>query len=146
MANKFVTVMEQIGKDCLKVLDEVIKYLPGAAALAAIIFPAQTAVISGVVNSVELIQNAVATIEAKYQAGGVTGNGPQKLADVLTMVGPTVTQLLTAEGLHVDTTTITNITNAVVAILKVQVTTNPAVPATPVAVAEPAAEAAVATS
>lgn len=124
MANKFITVMEAIGKDALKVLSEVEKYLPTASALASIIFPAQTAVISGVVNSVGLIQNAVVTVEQKMAAGGAsTGTGAQKLADVLAIVTPTVTQLLTAENINADQAEITNIVNAVVAILNVQTTT-----------------------
>ncbi len=116
--------MERIAIDALKGLEEVVKYLPSAAGLAALIFPAQTATIGGVVNSVELIQNAVVTVEQKMAAGGkLTGTGAQKASDVLTLVGPTVTQLLTAEGLHVDTHFLQNIVNAVVAILNVQETT-----------------------
>ena len=120
MTNKFVTIMEKIGADALKALSEVEKYLLPVASLAAIIFPAQTATITGVVNSVDLIQKAVATVEAKMAAGGAaTGSGPQKLGDVLSIVTPTVTQLLTAEGLSINTAQITNMVNAVVGILNV---------------------------
>ena len=121
MTNKFISIMEQIGKDALKALSEVVKYLPAAASLAAEIFPAQTAVISGVVNSVDLIQNAVVTVEQKMAAGGAaTGTGTQKAADVLTIVTPVVTQLLTAEGITVDSAYIQGLVNAVVAILNVR--------------------------
>ncbi len=121
MTNKFISVMEQIGKDALKALAEIVKYLPAAAGLAAEIFPAESAAIAGVVNSVDLIQNAVVTVEQKMAAGNVSkGTGTQKLADVLTIVTPTVTQLLTAEGIKADTAYIQNLVNAVVAILNVR--------------------------
>lgn len=121
MANEFVTIMERIGKDFKIGLAEVQKYLPAAAALASLIFPAQTATITGVVNATELIQNAVATVEQKMAAAGaVTGTGTQKAADVLTIVTPTVTQLLTEAGVKVNATYLQSIVNAVVAILNVQ--------------------------
>jgi hypothetical protein len=97
------------------------KYLPSAMTLAKLLFPAQSAVVAGVVNSVGLIQQAVALIEQKYAAlGTATGTGAQKLAEALSVVTPTVTQLLAAEGLPVNATYIQNIVNAVVAILNVQ--------------------------
>jgi hypothetical protein len=121
MTNKFVSIMEQIGKDALKALAEVVKYLPAAASLAAEIFPAESAAISGVVNSVDLIQNAVVTIEQKMAAAGASsGTGAQKAADVLTLVAPTVTQLLTAEGIKVDASYLQGLVDAVVAILNVR--------------------------
>lgn len=127
MTNKFVSIMEQIGLDALKGLEYVGKYLLPVASLASIIFPVQAATVTGVVNSVQLIQNAVATVEQKMAAGGVSANtGAQKLADVLTIVTPTVTQLLGAEGLPVNTDFLTNIVNAVVGILNVQATVTPA--------------------
>ena len=120
---KFLTVMEAIGKDGLLALTEIERFLPGAAALATLIFPADAAAIAGVVSSTDLIEKAVAAIEQKFAgAGAPTGTGAQKLADVLNLVTPTVTQLLTQEGLHVDTAYMTNIVNAVVAILNVQLT------------------------
>lgn len=127
MANKFISLMEAIGKDFLIALADVDKYLPEAAALTSLIFPSTAATAAGVVTSVDLIQKAVVTIEQKAAAAGAAnGTGAQKLADVLTLVTPTVTQLLTAEGLHVDTAYITNVVNAVVAILNVQLSSVPA--------------------
>lgn len=129
MTNKFVSIMEQIGKDALKALAEIEKYLPLAEDLAKEIFPAETAAISGIVNSVQLVQNAVVTVEQKMAAGGAaTGSGTQKLADVLTIVTPTVTQLLTAEGVKVDSTYLQNLVNTVVGILNLREAT-PAAPA-----------------
>lgn len=121
MSNKFVSVMEKIGQDLKLGFDYVVKYMPTAASLAALIFPAQAGAIAGTVNSVDLIQKAVATVEQKFVAmGAATGTGPQKLAQVISMVSPTVTQLLAAEGLNYNQAQVTNIVNAVVAILNVQ--------------------------
>ena len=124
MANKFLTVMQAIGKDAKIVLTEVEKYLPSAATLASLLFPAQKATVAGVVNSVGLIQQAVTLIEQKYAAmGSATGTGAQKLAEALSIVTPTVTQLLSAEGVPVNSEFIQKLTNAVVAILNVQIST-----------------------
>jgi uncharacterized protein YybS (DUF2232 family) len=127
---KFLSIMEAIGKDALKGLSEVEKYLPSAAALAAIIFPGQTATISAVVTSTDLVQKAVVAVEQKMAAAGkTTGTGSQKLSDVLTIVTPTVTQLFAQAGLTVDQTYLTKVVNAVVAVLNVQASTVAATPA-----------------
>jgi hypothetical protein len=121
MASKFVSVMEKIGEDVKAAWSDVVKYLPAAAKLAELIFPAQTAVIGAAINSVDLIQQAVVTVEQKFAAAGEpAGTGAQKLAQVLSIVSPTVTELLTAEKIPVDSAYITDIVNAVVAILNVQ--------------------------
>ena len=130
MTNKFVSIMEAIGRDALKVLTEIEKYLVPVAELAAEIFPAQTAVIDGVVNSVGLIQKAVAMAEQKMAAANMqTGTGLQKAANVLSIVTPTVTQLLTAEGLKVDTAYIQKLVDAIVGILNVREATVSTAPA-----------------
>ena len=121
MTNKFVSVMETIGKDVLKDWADVVKYLPAVSGLAALLFPGDAAATAGVVNSLSLIQQAVAAVEQKFTAAGApTGTGTQKLAQVVSMVGPTVTQLLGQEGLSVNQTQITGIINAVVAVLNAQ--------------------------
>jgi hypothetical protein len=121
MTNKFFSIMEAIGRDILKVWADVVKYLPPAAALAALIFPQSAPAAAGVVSAVDLIQQAVATVEQKFAAAGApTGTGPQKLAQVLSIVGPTVTKLLADEGVQVDQARLTGIINAVVAVLNVQ--------------------------
>ncbi len=123
MANKFLTVMQTIGKDAKLVFTEVTKYLPEAATLAKLLYPAPSASVVGVVNAVGLIQQAVAVIEQKYAAlGSAAGTGAQKLAEALAIVSPTVTQLLAAEGVPVDREYIQKVVNAVVAILNVQMT------------------------
>lgn len=121
MANAFISLMEKIGHDIKVAWDDVVKYLPAASDLAKLVFPAQAATLTGVVNALGLIQQAVAMVEQKFAAAGIsTGTGVQKLAQVISIVGPTVTQLLAAEGLQYNEQQIENIINAVVAILNVQ--------------------------
>lgn len=116
--NEFVSIMERVGHDIKVAFEDVVKYLPAVSTLAALIFPADAAAISGVVNSIDLIQKAVVTVEQKFAAvGNVTGTGTQKLAQVLSIVGPTVTSLLSAEGLNYNQAQVTSIINAVVAVL-----------------------------
>lgn len=116
--NEFVSIMDRVGHDIKVAFEDVVKYLPAVSTLAELIFPAQAATIAGVVNSVDLIQKAVVTVEQKFAAvGNVTGTGTQKLAQVLSIVGPTVTQLLSDEGLKYNQAQITSIVNAVVAVL-----------------------------
>ena len=120
MPSKFVTVMEAIGRDIKVAWGDVVAYLPPAEALAALLFPGSAAV-PAVVNSLGLIQQAVATVEQKFAAAGnPTGTGVQKSAQVLAIVGPAVTQLLAAEKISINTAQIQNIINAVVGVLNVQ--------------------------
>ena len=120
MPSKFVTVMEAIGRDIKVAWGDVVAYLPPAEALAALLFPGSAAV-PAVVNSIGLIQQAVATVEQKFAAAGnPTGTGVQKSAQVLAIVGPAVTQLLAAEKISINTAQIQNIINAVVGVLNVQ--------------------------
>jgi hypothetical protein len=123
MTSKFISIMEKIGADIKIVWADVVKYLPEAAGLATLLFPGAAGTTAVVVNSVNLIQQAVATVEQKFAAAGVaTGTGPQKLAQVVSIVGPTVTSLLSQEGITLNTTQLNNIINAVVAVLNVQTT------------------------
>lgn len=121
--SKLTSIMDKIGHDVKVIWGDVEKYLPEVSALAAVIFPGEAGAIAGVVNSVGLIQQAVATVEAKFAAtGDPTGTGPQKLAQVLAIVTPSVTQLLSSAKIEANTAQITSIVNAVVAVLNVQST------------------------
>jgi hypothetical protein len=122
VTNKFVSVMEAIGRDALKALSLIEEYLPGAATLAELFFPPEAAAIAGVVNATGLIQKAVVLAEQKMAAGNMAhATGQQKASDVLSTVEPTVLQLLTEAGIkNVDTTYVQKIIDAVVADLNVR--------------------------
>lgn len=116
----FISIMKAIGNGIKIIFTDVVKFLPSAAQLAGILFPGEAGAIKEVVNSVDLIQQTVATVEQKFAAAGApTGTGPQKLAQVLSIVTPVVQDSLAKAGIQADQTYITNIVNAVVAILNV---------------------------
>jgi len=140
MSNKFISVLEAIGKDFEEGLTVAVKYLPFATTLAALIFPPAVAPLEAATSAAGLLQNAVALVEQKYAASGVqSGTGTQKAAEVLTLTNQAVTTLLatpsvqtelTAAGITVDDAYISNLVNAVVGILNVQgVAVTPSVPA-----------------
>jgi hypothetical protein len=127
--HKVVNGLELAGKEFIHGLVVAEKYAVPAASLASLFFPQYTAPIAAAVTSVNLIQNAVIEIEQKYAASGVAKSNEtnaQKLADVTSLVSPTVIALLGAEGIKLDVPGIQAIINAVVAILKVQVVAAPA--------------------
>ena len=117
----FLSVLKAIGLAFEKGLTWAVKYAMPVASLVSLLFPAAAPAAVGVVNAVDLIQKAVLAVEQKYAASGVSsGTGTQKLAEVLTLTEDAVTILLKQEGITADTTFITNVVNAVVALLNVQ--------------------------
>lgn len=121
MANAFISVMEKIGHDIKVAFQDVVQYLPAAASIASLIFPAQAATISDVVTGVDVIQKTVVLVEQKYAAmGAAQGTGAQKLADVMSVVEPIVVQILQKANLPSSTDRVQSIVNAVVAVLNAQ--------------------------
>lgn len=118
----FMGVLEAIGKGFAKGLTWAVQYAVPVEKMVALLFPAAAPAAVGVADATVLIQNAVLMIEQKYAASGVqNGTGTQKSAEVLTLVGPAVTQLLAQAGVKgVDTAYIQSLVSAVVAILNVQ--------------------------
>lgn len=117
----FTSLLESIGKGFAKGLAWAVTYALPVEKLVATLFPAAAPVATGLADATALIQNAVLEIEQKYTAAGVqSGTGPQKLAEVMTLAGPIVTQLLTAAGVEATSAYIQNLVSAVVAILNVQ--------------------------
>lgn len=115
----FISIMTKIGHDIKVAWQDVVKYLPSAEALASLLFPA-AAGLPAVINSVNLIQQAVATVEQKFVAmGAPSGSGTQKAAQVIAIVGPAVTALLASEKIEINQDQINNIITAVVAVLNV---------------------------
>lgn len=120
---KLVSVMEAIAKDADKGLVYVSKYLPEGAALAEILFPAEaTAIAAGAsvaVNVTNLIQNAVAEVEAKAKLIPAGLTGLQKSADVLQIVSQTVIADLATLKITADTAYVQSLVNAICAILNI---------------------------
>jgi hypothetical protein len=116
----FISVLTAIGKAFEKGLTFAVQYAIPVEKLVALLFPAAAPAAVGVADATSLIQNAVLLVEQKYAAAGVqNGTGVQKLSEVLTLTEAAVTTLLKQEGVTADTTYVTNLVNAVVAILNV---------------------------
>jgi hypothetical protein len=120
----FIGVLEAIGKDFAKGLKWALTYAVPVGNLVSLLFPAAAAVVAEVTSATSLIQNAVFAVEQKFAAAGAqSGTGAQKLAEVLTLAEDAVTALLKQAGITADTSYVTNLVNAVVAILNVQTAT-----------------------
>ena len=121
MANEFISILDKIGEEAIKVgeivLADAVKYLPLAATLASYLFPPAVAPLQEANAVADLLQNAVADAEQKLAAAGLKGDvGPQKLANVLSIVTGAVTTMLSnatvaaallKAGITVNTTYIT---------------------------------------
>jgi hypothetical protein len=117
----FVSVLEAVGKGFEKGLKWAVTYAIPVERLVALLFPAAAPAVAELADATSLIQSAVLLVEQKYAASGVAnGTGTQKLAEVLTLTEQAVTGLLTKAGLEVDSTYVTNLVSAIVAILNVQ--------------------------
>jgi hypothetical protein len=119
--SKFIGVLEAIGKGFMKGLSFAVTYAVPVEKLVALLFPAAAPEAIGIADATGLIQTAVLAVEQKYAASGVqNGSGPQKLAEVMLLTENAVTTLLKQDGITADTTYVSNLVSAVVAILNVQ--------------------------
>jgi hypothetical protein len=117
----FIGVLEAIGKGFEKGLVWAVRYAVPVEKLVATLFPSTAPVAIGIADATTLLQNAVLMVEQKYSAAGKqSGTGSQKLADVMLLVGPVVTQLLKQAGVEASAAYVQNLASAVVAILNVQ--------------------------
>jgi hypothetical protein len=117
----FTSLLESIGKGFAKGLTWAVTYALPVEKLVALLFPAAAPVATGLADATALIQTAVLQVEQKFTAAGTqSGTGAQKLAEVMLLAEPIVTQLLAAAGITATTAYIQNLVNAVVAILNVQ--------------------------
>jgi len=105
----FIGFLKSIGKDFEKGLAWAVKYAVPVEKLVGLLFPAAAPAALGVADATSLIQTGVQS-----------GTGAQKLAEVLLLTEGSVTALLAQAGITADTSYVTNLVNAVVAILNVQ--------------------------
>jgi hypothetical protein len=117
----FIGILESIGKGFEKGLKWAVTYAIPVEKLVATLFPPAAPIATGLADATALIQNAVLMIEQKYAAAGTqSGTGAQKLADVMLLIGPVVTRLLTQAGIAANPAYVQSLISAVVAILNVQ--------------------------
>lgn len=123
---KLISVFEAVAKDADKGLVFAAKYLPEAAALAELLFPAEAPLIaSGVsvaLNVTNLLQNAIAEVEQKSAALPTTLTGAQKSADVLQIVSTTVIADLATLKITANTAYVQSLVNAICAVLNIPAT------------------------
>jgi len=117
----FIGVLEAIGKGFGKGLKWAVAYAIPAEKLVAVLFPAAAPAATALIDATALVQSAVLLVEQKYAASNAQhGTGPEKLAEVVQLSGPVVTQLLKQAGINANTGYIESLISAVVAILNVQ--------------------------
>ena len=118
----FTGVLEAIGKGFERGLQWAVTYEIPVEKLVGLLFPAVAPELTVLADATGLIQNAVIEVEQKYAAAGVqSGTGTQKLATVMTLVGPVITSLLAQGGItEASTPYVQSLVSAVVAILNVQ--------------------------
>ena len=117
----FRGVLEAIGKGFEKGLQWAVAYAVPVEKLVGLLFPAAAPATTAVADATTLVQNAVLLVEQKYAAAGKqSGTGAQKLAEVMLLTQPVVTELLTQAGIEANTSYIQSLVSAVVAILNVQ--------------------------
>lgn len=120
---KFVSALETVAKDTVKVIAGTEKYLPTGTALAEALFPQFAPAIaagSKTFSSVAtLISNTVIEVEQKSSALPTALTGEQKLADVLQIVSSSVISALASEKITADAGYVTSLVNSVVAFLNI---------------------------
>jgi hypothetical protein len=113
--------LHAVGQGFAKGLQWATEYAVPVEKLVAILFPSLAPAALGAAEATTLIQNAVLLVEQKYAASGAqSGTGAQKLAEVVLLAGPAVSQLLTQAGLTPSAAYIQSLVSAVVGILNAQ--------------------------
>jgi uncharacterized membrane protein len=137
VTSSFKSFLTVVGEGFKKGLNAFIHYAPiviadaqkveqAAAPILSLAFPG---VAAPILASTVTILNAALAIEQKFVASGApAGSGPQKLAEVLSIVGPQAQQTLSSLGLPNDQATVEKWINAVVGFLNgLPVAQNPVV-------------------
>lgn len=117
---KFVSILDKVGEEAEKGLVFAEKYAVPVASLVSLIFPAVAPEATGAVTALNLIQNAVLEVKAKSAALPTNLTPAQMLADEIQLVEPAVIALLAQEKITVNSAQVSNIVQAVVAILNTQ--------------------------
>lgn len=117
----FVGVLETVGKDFSKGLKWAVTYAVPVEKLVALLFPGAGPAVTVLADATTLIQNSVLLVEQKYAASGIqSGTGTQKAAELMTLAGDAVTQLLSKSGIVATPDYVQKLVSAVVAILNAQ--------------------------
>lgn len=112
MSNKFVSWLENAGKDIEKDFTIAEPYVEGMGEAAV------SAFLPGAAPAINSTINTIIATEQKYAAlGKQTGTGASKLQDVLGISGPVIANFLKQAGQPNDATSVTNVINSLVTIM-----------------------------
>jgi hypothetical protein len=112
MPNKFVTMLDDVGRDFKKGLDAVIPYAQTAGEAAVAIYaPSLSPLFNQTVNAVVTAEQAAAAV------GKQSGTGTQKLSSVVSFIGPLIAQALADVGKANDQASVQKYVKSVVSIL-----------------------------
>lgn len=118
MTSKFVSFLDDVGKDFKKGLSKLAPFMVEATTLAQDAEPEVAALDPALGAIFKTVVSTVSEVEQKFAAlGQQSGSGEQKLAAALTILEPVVSQSFAAAGKASDTGTVTNYINAVVGFL-----------------------------
>jgi hypothetical protein len=108
----FKSFLEHVGHDFKRGLDFILPWAAGAGEVAVSLFaPALGPMFNSTVSAVVLAEQKATAL------GKATGSGPQKLADVLQLMEPVISQGLKDAGKDGSTAAVTNYINSVVQVL-----------------------------
>ena len=112
MTNKFVSFLETVGRDFQKGLLAILPYAAGPAEIAVAAFaPALGPMFNTTVSAVVLAEQKYAALKQQ------NATGPSKLADVVQLIGPVVSQGLADAGKASDEAAVARYISSVVAVL-----------------------------
>lgn len=112
MSSKFVSFLEAVGKDFQKGLAFMLPIAASSGEVAVAAFaPALGPLFNSTVSAVVLAEQKYAALKTQ------TGTGAQKLADVVQLIGPVVSQGLADAGKANDQAAVTGYINSVVSVL-----------------------------
>jgi len=115
MTNKFVSFLEEVGKDFKNGLAKIAPFIEKGLQIAAVAEP-EIAVLDPALGPIfSTVVAEVSNIEQKFAAmGKQTGSGAEKLATAVTILQPVVAQAFNAAGKPSDGATVGNYISAVV--------------------------------
>jgi hypothetical protein len=106
---KFLTILETIGKDVLKGVEEILPFARAAEPFVSVANPGAGALLTVTVGVVTEIEQKFAAINKQ------SGSGPQKLAEALGILEPYILSVFNSK----DAAVATNYINAIVAMLNI---------------------------
>ena len=134
MTNKFIGFLETIGTDFEKGVEKLEPAIAEGAGIASAAEAPLTALDPALGTIFTATVNEIVTVEQKFAAAGQqSGTGSQKLASVVTTIGPVISQAFEAAGKASDEATVAKYVSALVDFLNAIPASNPPAASSPAA-------------